>query len=758
MSAKLQAAKTLFSEGREHEAVDMLIGHLEDGPNANLPTYKSLLRQLLAQKRYTEGARWTEAALQRFGNDYDLLNIAGICYRRIGRYGEAVKQLDKAIKLQPRNSTAYVNKGNVCTDMRDGANAAAIFTKLIRQEPRNAEYHHSLGRALRVQEKHDAATSRFRLATTLQPKNHDAWLDYASGLTAMGKTEEAFAALDQAIALVPTAERLYQAKAVMLRRTEDFDRILAYLNSLESRFREAGWFHYETGRLYADFDRATANIAFRKAVSLEPANREYRLALAESLDRTRDSGEAANVEEAYRIVKDTDLSGKLLPSESKIALEILTRAGDYDATKNLGTFSELGREWAAYGRVTALMSLMARVETAEDRVELLQDHRTWGDNVIRYAKTTPVIRKMRARSTSKIRIGLMSSDLRSHPVTYFCWPLFKFRDSSRFELYCYSYYKTKQPGELQLRLASMVDGFRWNPFIGDKEAAQVIADDELNILFELGGSTHMNKINVMAWKPAPLCASWLGYPHSAGLSTIDYLLVDPFLNPPDSKLLIEKPLVMPQSWIVMNEQAFPDIHFINPVAPVRRNGFVTFGTANNPYKYNGRLIDSWAQVMTQVPGSRFLFVRPEAGVPGFVTNILSRFAANGIGADRVEFRAVRGRHMQHYNDIDISLDTFPQTGGTTTCESLWMGVPTVSLYGPAVFERLSYSILQNARLGDLCAPTVNDYVDVAVRLAANPDRIQDLRTGLREQLRASPLGQVEQFSHDFYDLIAKTVR
>ncbi len=267
----------------------------------------------------------------------------------------------------------------------------------------------------------------------------------------------------------------------------------------------------------------------------------------------------------------------------------------------------------------------------------------------------------------------------------------------------------------------------------------------------------MNKLEVMAWKPAKICASWLGYPHSAGLSTIDYLLVDPFLLPPDPELLIEKPLVMPRSSITMSEQAFPDSYKAAPVIPLRRNGFVTFGTANNVYKFNAEMLRAWAAVMVRVPNSRFVFVRPEVGAEIVANNLRAYFEAEGISADRLEFRAVSGTHMQHYNDIDIALDTFPQTGGTTTCEALWMGVPTVTLVGEALFERLSYSILHNAGLGDLCATTTTDYIDIAVALAADSDRLQSLRTGLREQLRAGPLGQTEAFARDCYDLVARTV-
>ena len=351
----------------------------------------------------------------------------------------------------------------------------------------------------------------------------------------------------------------------------------------------------------------------------------------------------------------------------------------------------------------------------------------------------------------------MSSDLREHPVAYFTWPLFEHVDRDRFEIHCYSFYRGAGETPLQRKLASMVDVFRWAPAINEQDAAQMIANDDLDILFELGGSTYMNKLEVMAWKPARICASWLGYPHSAGLNTIDYLLVDPFLCPPDPDLMIERPLTMPSSWITMSEQAFPDRYELAPVAPYQRNGFVTFGTASNTYKFNATMLRTWARVLALVPNSRFIFVRPEVGARVVAENLRTCFAAEGIAADRLEFRAVRGKHMPHYNDIDITLDTFPQTGGTTTCEALWMGVPTVTLVGEALFERLSYSILHNAGLGDLCATSPGQFIDIAVALAANGDRIQALRTGLRDQIRASPLGQTEQFARDFYDLIARTV-
>ncbi len=756
MDKRLLAAQEALAQDRRGDAVDLIVEALEDGVPPSVQLYKILLQNIFALRRYAQGAQWATKAVELDPKSYEFHNFLGVFLRRTGRYKDAIAILDRAIKIRPNDVSALINKGNACNDVGDGAAAETIFTQLVRQSPRNAEYQRALGHALWSQRKLDAAAIRFRQSIALQKDNIDGWLDL-SGVTAdSGKLDGSLKILDKAIAQYPGNARFLQAKAKLYRRMGKATEAEDFLNTVQEQVGETGWLHHEYGHLYGDIDRERANQHYRRALELDPDNVEHRFALIESLDRTRQGNESAHIEEAYRTLKSSPLPIPLAPGNAKVAAEVFTRSGDYEAAAALGSFEEMGRHWASNGLPTALLGHMPRVTRPEHRHELVHQHRIWGDIAIQRARANPIRHPSGPRQSSKIRLGFMSSDLRGHPVTYFAWPLFEHADRDRFEIYCYSYFTGDQIDSAQKFVRSNVDVFRQHPFISDRDAAQMIADDRLDILFELGGSTHMNKIEVMAYKPARICASWLGYPHSAGLSTIDYLLVDPFLNPPDPSLLIEKPLVMPRSWIAMGSQAFPDRLGIEPVAPVRRNGHITFGTANNPYKYNLAMLRTWAQILARVPNSRFLFVRPECGSQVFVNNIRARFEAEGISGDRLEFQAVRGLHMPRYNEIDITLDTFPQTGGTTTCEALWMGVPTISLFGEAVFERLSYSILQNAGLGDLCAGSVEDYIDIAVRLAGDEDRIQALRTGLRDQLRAGPLGQTRQFAEDFYDLVAAT--
>jgi predicted O-linked N-acetylglucosamine transferase (SPINDLY family) len=217
-------------------------------------------------------------------------------------------------------------------------------------------------------------------------------------------------------------------------------------------------------------------------------------------------------------------------------------------------------------------------------------------------------------------------------------------------------------------------------------------------------------------------------------------------------------MILPHAWYPLGAQAFRPEPQADPQSPFQRNGYVTFGTANNPNKYSLDLIEAWAGALNKVPESRFMFIRPEGGSKAFTSNLTALFGRWGIAPERIIFEAVRGRHMPFYNEIDISLDTFPQTGGTTTCESLWMGVPVVTLVGPAMFERLSYSVLMNLDLPELCTRTPQEYVAAAAALANDRPRLNELRRTLRPRMVASHLGRTKEFAADYFEAIETAVR
>jgi protein O-GlcNAc transferase len=759
MSERLAAAQTALNAGRGAEAIEHLEAAIAEDPARPAQVYRVLVLQLYHAGRNEEGAAWSAKTLERYPKDLDVWNLRGVLLRRLRRYPEAIAAFDEALKLSPKLEAAQSNRGNVLIDMGEFARAEAIFTKLARANPRNAEFQRQLGRSLMKLGRVDQGLMRLRQAVSLKRDLIDGWLDMAGYYNEDSRTDEAAEIIERALVANPDDARLVEARAVVMRRAGQMRRADAYLQSFLPRLEAAAWLHHQIALTCADYDRERANVYFRKAVALAPDKLDYRIALVESLERTRTGNEGANIEEAYQLARPVmaNHSAELTSGHKKVLYEVFVRVSDFDAMASLGGFEHLGREWAEGGRHTALLKQLPRVRSHEDRLELLEQHRIWGRSVETQAARTPITHPAPRAADGKIRLGFMSSDLRNHPVGYFALPLFEHIDRSRFDVYVYSYYQGEQADRLQQFITGQVTAFRWWPDISIRDAAQAIAADELDMLIELGGSTHMNKLDVMAFRPARLQASWLGYPHSAGLSTIDYLVVDPYVMPSDPKLLIEQPMMLSHAWYPLASATFRDDQPIELEPPLARNGHVTFGTANNPQKYTPEVIETWARVMQRTPGSHFLFIRPEGDAPSFRQNLTARFAAAGVSADRIEFEPVRGKHLPHYNRCDITLDPFPQTGGTTTCESLWMGAPCVTLVGESVFERLSYSVLTNVGLGELCAATQDEYVDIAAQLAADPARIAALRAGMRTRMRNSPLGQTKAWADDFYATVARTV-
>ncbi|PZQ64182.1 MAG: hypothetical protein DI570_06440 [Phenylobacterium zucineum] len=757
MSDRLADAQAALNAGRRDEAIEHLIAAVAEDPARPVQVYRVLALQLYHAGRFAEAETQAAAALKRHPRDFELTNLRGVLLRKLRRYPEAVTALEQAIKLDPKALAAHHNLGNVLLDLGNGARAEPIFIKLARGEPRNAEYQRQLGRALAKQGKIEPALMRMRQAVTLKRDSADAWLDLIGLLNEELRQKEAEETLDKALEAAPTDVRLKEAKSTLLRRLGRTSEAEAYLRGLLASDPQAGWIPYQLAAIVADKDRAEANALFERATQLQPDKLDYITSLIESLERTRDANEGHHIERAYHLALSV-LHRQLEFTEgtTKILSEIFVRVCDFDALEKVGDFTSLGRGWAKTGRHTALLKQLARVRGDEGRLELLEQHRIWGRDVEAGAARRKIKRPPPRPRGDKIRLGFMSSDLRAHPVGYFAMPLFDHVDRDRFEVFVYSYYLGAEDAAIR-RIRDRITAYNWWPDISVADAAERIAGDQLDILIELGGSTHMNKLDVMAYRPAPLQASWLGYPHSAGLESIDYFVCDPYSKPTKPEYLIETPLVMPKTWLALGDGFFSNRNDITPGLPSERNGFVTFGTANNPHKYGREVLRAWARVVAAVPGSKFAFVRPEASGDSFQRNIERYFAEEGVSADRLIWRAVRGAHLPHYNDIDVTLDPFPLTGGTTTTESLWMGVPLVTLVGEAFYERLSYSILSNAGLGDLCARSEEEFQTLAVQLAADTDRRRKLRETIREDLRKSPLGQTQQFARDFYDMVHMAV-
>lgn len=746
-----QLAALLAGTGRTGEAVEAFAQAVQHGvPVAAICSPYALA--LSALGRHQEAAELVAPVQARKPKDFALANLLGVMLKRAGRFDEAIATLKAAQKLDPKSASPWQNLGNAEEARGNYAAAAEAFQGAVRLDPRNGELWRLLGRMQRALNNAEAARASFLKAFEFQPKDQNTLNDLMGLLIDAGDIEAAIPVVARARQFRQGDRGLDVMHARMLLRLGRRDESRAVIDGIlaeDPGDRQANLF---LSRMAGDGDRRLANEALKRAHEANPDAADVQSAYIESLSRSRYDSEAAHLEESYRLSLDfMRRHPDKIARNSRSLRTVFQRVMDLEQLEATGPIPSLLPHWQAEGRHSSVHYELGQVHSLEDRIEIVEWHRHWGRGVQRRIKPLPSAPAL--HMPRKWRIGFLSSDLRNHPVTYFCLPLLEEYDRERFDVFCYSFYE----GERDVIQAEVEKStqFRWWPHRPDDQVAADIAKDNLDLLFELGGSTAMNKLEVMAYRPARLGGSWLGYPHSAGLETIDYILVDPYIKPEDPRLLIEKPFELPETWVTVGGRlGFYEVP-IDLEIPEDRRGYVTFGTANNPYKYTKLCIDTWAAVLRRVPNSRFIFIRPEAGGPSFLENTRAAFAARDVDPDRIEFVGVRGKHLPHYNKMDISLDTLPHVGGTTTCESLWMGVPCISLVGPGFAERLSYSNLSNAGLGDLATFSIADYIDKAAELAADAPRRRVLRHGLRDMIRAMPLGQPARFGKAFYDKAAE---
>jgi predicted O-linked N-acetylglucosamine transferase (SPINDLY family) len=350
-----------------------------------------------------------------------------------------------------------------------------------------------------------------------------------------------------------------------------------------------------------------------------------------------------------------------------------------------------------------------------------------------------------------LRIGIVSGDFRNHPIGFFLESLLAQLNPARIELIAY----TTQTKEDYLTNRIKPYFTKWQSLFGlsDQAAAKLIHDDGVHILIDLSGHTAHNRLPVFAYKPAPVQASWLGYFASTGVTEIDYFLADetgvPDTQPanfsetvcylPDTRLCFTPPLTN------------------LPIAPLPslKNGHITFGCFQNLAKLGDKVLMAWGRIFAALPTARLRLASKQLGDPTVVSRLVERLQQYGIAADRVQMlgSVPRAAYLAAHAEVDIILDTFPYPGGTTTCEALWMGVPTLTLAGETLLARQGASLLTAAGLPDWITNGEDDYVAKAIHFASDLPKLTILRAGLREQVRTSPLFDAPRFAKNLEDAL-----
>lgn len=382
------------------------------------------------------------------------------------------------------------------------------------------------------------------------------------------------------------------------------------------------------------------------------------------------------------------------------------------------------------------ISLLATPEIDDD--QLFSIHRATGRVIERECRAPINATPAGPIVNRRMRLGFLSSDYRKHVVSSFFRAFINHYDRERFEVTCYS--NTRTADEITEEYRRTADHFVDVTALDDCALAQRIRHDAIDVLVDLNGYTTDSRISVTAYRPAPVQATYLGYPYTSGISSIDYLITDPHLTT-DVDRYVERCLPLAESFICIGNQAE---QVIEPHAPLESQGYVTFGSLANPYKLNPRLIAVWAAILRGVPDARLILNHPNYDLPEVRSAVEHEFRKHQVEPHRLRFvwqAHPGGSHLRYYNEIDIALDTFPLTGGTTTIDTVWMGVPVVTLVGRLFHHRISYSSLMNLGIpvDDLIAFDEEEYLAKSIALAGNTERILELRRKLPEAMRHSVL-------------------
>jgi len=696
----IQAGRPDAAEGLIRQAIAI----------APAPAMKSNLGMLLhASGRYLEAIDLCREAIAEDPKLADAHANLGNALQGAGRLDEAVSAYRTALALRPEFAIAENALGTVLCKLGDDAAAREAFLRAASANPPLADAHANLGDlCLRLGEL-DAAERHYRAALGIDAGRTAVRASLGKVLRKIGKVDEA---IDCFRAVVGQEPQSFDAHA-----------FLGKVLLATGKVKEAA--HH-----------------CRIALSLQPDAAEAYLDLGNVLQ------ELGRFDEA------------IAQYEHALALD----PGFVEALNNLGSTLQLqGRNEEAvawYRRALALnpehaeihSNLLFALSYLPDPRDYARESRAFGEAVTQRATPFSQWNVDRAAGRGQaLRIGFVSGDLFNHPVGFFLESMLAHLAPHQASLYAYSSNRSEDALTSRLKPHFAV----WHCVEGwsDRRLAETIHADGIHVLIDLSGHTARNRLPVFAWHPAPVQASWLGYWASTGVPAIRHVIADRVSLPPEHAWqYVEQPAYLPSTRMCFSAPAM-DIDAGD--FPQAEGGRITFCCFQSMFKITDEMLGLWSRILRALPGARLHLQNRQLIAQDLRDAVLSRLERAGIAPAQVDLAgpSTREKYLASYARMHIALDTFPYTGGTTTCEAMWMGVPTVTLAGQTMISRQGASLLSAAGLSDWVAASAEEYVDIAVRNARNIAGLRDLRRRLRARALASPLFDAAGFASAFIDTV-----
>lgn len=645
-------------------------------------------------------------ALELNPRDGSTLYNLGCIYRSQGQDEKAIDFFRRTLEIEPSNASAYNNLGIVLNATGRSEEALTYYKKALAVNPNAADVYTNLGCAFRQLQRIDEAVKSFKKAIAIEPNDAIAHYNLGIVLKAHGSTSKAISSFQKAVELKPNFAEAYNNLGNAFKETGDGARAIQSFGRAVEKKPDYVDAHVNMGSMHQVLgNNRQAVSCYQKALEINPEFAEAHNNLGSAFC---DLGNLIESQACYR--KALELKPDYTEAHSNLLFGM-----NYDPELTNQTMSDAANEWWQQHGIPIANRFSHQPQ---------QDNRR------------------------KLKIGYVSPDFRQHSVSHFFLPLMSAHDDKKVEVFCYS--DEKHPDVITDRIRQLSHHWRWIADMTNDDVAAQIFEDRIDILVDLAGHTAGNRLPVFARKPAPVQATWLGYPNTTGLSVIDYRITDAVADPEGetdqyySETLIRLPhgfLCYAPNW---------DTPAIAKL-PASESGTVTFGSFNNLAKINSRVIAAWSKILDFIPNSRLLLKGKQLSDEFSQKRFFELFSQNGICADRIKMLPTTRNipeHLNLYSAVDIGLDPFPYNGTTTTCEALWMGVPVISLCGDRHASRVGASILTRIGCKDLITKTEKDYIKKAVELAGNLKRLVRLRAGMRLNVQQSPLCDAESFGRE----------
>lgn len=682
--------------------------------------------------------------------------------------------------------------------------AERLYHFLLQAEPNHPDANHNLGVMAMQRNQVELALPRFEAALAAMSSQAQYWLSYVDALIRAGRFAEAEARAREMTLRFPEHGGIWKVLGELLMHLGQTEDALVSFSKAAELLKEDADVQVSLGNLFAAYGRITeAENCYRRALMRDPAHAAahsnlgnlykgrgslgeaeacYRRALAitpnsaemlTNLGSTlRDMGRLPEAETCYRralelkpdftaahnnlgnVLKE---QGRLIEAEVSYRHALALKPDFAAAHNNLGdVLKDLGKFVDAEASYRRTLEITPDFDKARNNLLFLlfgmvsrtsescvEEARHYGRLVAKRVQTK-FSAWMCAPSPQRLRVGVVSGDLRNHPVGYFLESLLTHIDPARVDLIAYP--TTHHSDELTTHIRPRFSG--WKPLLGlnDFVAAQLIHADGVHVLLDLSGHTAHNRLPIFSWKPAPVQASWLGYFATTGVAEIDYLLADA-VGVPDAQqgLFTERVWYLPDTRLCFTP---PETDLPVSLLPALNNKYITFGCFQNLAKVNDDVLMAWARILACLPEAKLRWQCKQFESRAMVAQLVQRLQHCGIDVDRVALHGSvpRDTYLQAHAEVDLILDTFPYPGGTTTCEALWMGVPTLTLAGETLLSRQGASLLTAAGLREWVAADVTDYVDKAIAFARNVPKLSALRAELRQQVSVSPVFDAVRFA------------